>query len=250
LFSTMQSFYNRYGADNYFVAKSCLKLLGQKNQNINILDIGCLTGSLLSAFLAINRKLNVMGIDIDPQSPLLAPPLIKDKIIVSDFRTYNFNKNFDVITMKFVIEHLLDFKEFLNKAVDLLNPNGILFISIPDIDSAKAKQQKSKWQFINDPSTKIGHIHWFNRKSISYLAYLYNLEIVRFINRGEVIYELPMSIQNFLFKLLGTDETGKRFIKYYFPRIFYAIFADGLLSQLIGYGDNLYCFIRKPTTAV
>jgi 2-polyprenyl-3-methyl-5-hydroxy-6-metoxy-1,4-benzoquinol methylase len=149
------------------------------------------------------------------------------------------------VTMRFVIEHLLDFKAYVERAVCVLKPGGILFISTPDIDSPQAKLLQDKWKLINDPQQKIGHLRWFNRKSLEFMAGHYGLRIERCVNRGELIYHLPLPVQRLLRKLLGAEPASGRFIKHYTPRIVNATFIDGVLSQTLSCGDGLYAFLRK-----
>jgi 2-polyprenyl-3-methyl-5-hydroxy-6-metoxy-1,4-benzoquinol methylase len=147
--------------------------------------------------------------------------------------------------MRFVIEHLLDFKAYTNRVMELLKPGGIFFFSTPDIDSAQAMQLKENWNLINDFGQKTGHLRWFNRHSIRYFAKQLDAKIEKITNRGQFLFHLPLPVQNFLRKSLGTEPDTNRFIKYYTLRIVYATMFDGLLSQLLGWGDGLYVFMRK-----
>jgi hypothetical protein len=147
--------------------------------------------------------------------------------------------------MRFVIEHLLDFNAYMAKAIQILNPRGILFISTPDIGSPQARLLQDKWKLINDPAQRIGHLRWFNRRSIEFLAQKYGLRIERCINRGEMLYHLPAPVQKALKKVLGTEPNTGRFIKYYMPRIINATLFDGVVAQTLSYGDSIYAFMRK-----
>lgn len=245
-FRFLEPLYQKYGTDLRFIAKQCLKLAtGEKK----VLDIGCSVGRLLNAFRLVEPSMELSalnGIDIDPSAKKNAIPYLKERIIIGDFLEYEFEQKFDVITMRFVIEHLLDFKAYMARAIANLNPGGILFISSPDIDSAQARLLQDKWKLINDPAQKIGHLRWFNRKSMEFLAREYGLRIESCINRGEMIYHLPTGVQKVLRKVLGTEPESGRFIKYYTPRIINATLFDGVLSQTLSYGDSLYAFMRKP----
>ena len=245
-FRFLEPLYQKYGTDLRFIAKQCSSLAPKKKK---VLDIGCSIGRLLNAFRLVDPRmeiLNLTGIDIDPNAKHNAIPYIKDRIIIDDFLKHEFEHKFDVVTMRFVIEHLLDFKAYLAKAIQILNPEGILFISTPDIESAQAKLLQDKWKLINDPAQKIGHLRWFNRKSIEFLARKYRLRIERCINRGEMLYHLPVPVQSLLRKALGTEPESGRFIKHYTPRIINATLFDGVLSQTLSYGDGVFAFMRKP----
>ncbi len=245
-FRVLEPLYQKYGTDLRFIARQCSKLAPR---NKKVLDIGCSTGRLLNAFRLLDPELelsDLTGIDIDPSARHNAISYLKDRVIIGDFLQHEFEQKFDVITMRFVIEHLLDFDVYLAKAIHLLNPEGVLFISSPDIGSAQAKLLQDKWNLINDPAQKIGHLRWFNRKSIEFLARKYGLRIERCINRGEMIYHLPIPVQSLLRKVLGTEPQSGRFIKHYTPRIINATLFDGVLAQTLSYGDGIYAFMRKP----
>src|SRR6266542_1160168 len=245
-FRFLEPLYQKYGTDLRFIARQCSNLVPK---NKRVLDIGCSIGRLLNAFRLVDPEIelsDLTGIDIDPSAKHNAIPYLKDRIIIGNFLQHEFEQKFDVVTMRFVIEHLLDFKAYLAKAIHILNPEGILFISSPDIGSAQAKFLQDKWKLINDPAQKIGHLGWFNRKSIEFLAREYGLRIERCINRGEMIYHLPVPVQSVLRKVLGIEPEGGRFIKHYTPRIINATLFDGVLAQTLSYGDGIYAFMRKP----
>jgi 2-polyprenyl-3-methyl-5-hydroxy-6-metoxy-1,4-benzoquinol methylase len=247
-FRFLEPLYQKYGTDLRFIARQCSNLAPR---NKRVLDIGCSIGRLLNAFRLVEPEIelsDLTGIDIDPSAKHNAIPYLKDKIIIGDFLQHEFEQRFDVITMRFVIEHLLDFNVYLAKAIRILNPDGILFISSPDIGSAQARFLREHWKLINDPAQKIGHLRWFNRKSIEFLAQKYGLRIERCINRGEMIYHLPVPMQSLLRKVLGTEPESGRFIKHYTPRIINATLFDGVLAQTFSYGEGIYAFMRIPGT--
>ena len=247
LFQTLEPLYKKYGGDYRFIAKTCLRLARKVE---TLLDIGCGTGDQLRQFLAFRPGIRAVGIDIDPQAYTNADRAVRDNIIIDDFISHEFNQQFDIIVMKLVIEHLLDFRPYMDKIVELLVPRGIFFLSTPDIDSPKARQLLSEWEAINDPRIKIGHIRWFNKRSLHRLADTYALKLLKIQNRGELFYHFPVRLQDFLIAIFGADiseRPGRRFIKYYAPRVTYAMLVDGLLSQTIGYGDCIYAFMTKES---
>jgi len=62
-----------------------------------------------------------------------------------------------------------------------------------------------------------------------------------------MIYHLPVPVQSWLRKVLGTEPESQRFIKHYTPRIINATLFDGVLAQTLSYGDGIYAFMRKST---
>jgi len=245
-FRFLEPLYQKYGTDLRFIANQCLALA--PTGKASVLDVGCSIGRLLNAFKLAAPGMAVSdlaGIDIDPNARANAIPYLKDRIVIDDFLRHRFAGQFDVVTMRFVIEHLLDFRAYVSRAVEVLKPGGVLFVSTPDIDSAQARALKEKWKLINDPQQKIGHLRWFNRKALGFLAKDFGLRVEKCVNRGEMIYHLPSFVQRLLRKVLGTDPLSGRYIRHYTPRIINATLFDGVLSHILSYGDGLYAFMRK-----
>jgi len=247
-FRFLEPLYQKYGTDLRFIAKQCLKLAPTLIPSV--LDIGCSFGRLLNAFKLESPGMamsNLTGIDIDPNARENAFPYLRTSIVIDEFLHHQFESQFDIVTMRYVIEHLLNFRSYIAKAVRILKPGGILFISTPDIDSPQAKLLKDRWKLINDPKQKIGHLRWFNRKSMEFLTKEFELYMEKCVNRGEIFYHLPSPLQGLLRKLLGVEPISGRFIKRYIPRIINATLFDGLLSQTLSCGDGLYLFLRKES---
>ena len=232
--------YRRYGSDDRFIVKTCMKL--SRNQSSRrVLDVGCSTGRLLSAFHMYDGNLELHGIDIDPGAKDLAPEWLHDNVIIGNFLEHDFVHKFDIITMKFVIEHLTNPNAFIERASKLLNKNGVLFISTPDIASPKARLQSVNWHSLNEPNIKTGHILWFNRDSLMHLGQRAGLDIMHCTNRGELIYHLPAPVRSILFHIFGKTPAG-HFINANTLRLLYASLFDGVLSEKLDYGDSLYAF--------
>ncbi len=102
------------------------------------LDVGSGFGGFLVAFA--KRGLEVCGIEIDPQRIELANANCLDfnlsdcifpiSILETDLKVRL--GTFDVITCIDVIEHVLDVPKAIANMVELLNPEGILFLEIPN----------------------------------------------------------------------------------------------------------------------
>jgi len=97
------------------------------------LDVGCCTGHIVNSVK--NRGWVATGID-----------LIETDFINGDFETFDFEiskgymERFDCIFMLDVIQCFLDPVGAIQKAVDLLRPNGLLFIVTPNTDLMKNDQ--------------------------------------------------------------------------------------------------------------
>ena len=248
-FSTLEPLYSRYGAYYHFTAKSCVRSWrsGERRGPPRILDVGCSTGRLLEAFEGIAPEAELHGIDLDPRARERAPARLQPRIRTGAIEDLAEEEPFDIITLSFIIEHLLDFRPPLRQAVELLAPGGLLFVSTPDLGSAKARQQGAGWRLINDPTGPIGHVWWFDEDALRRLADSLGLSVESIARRGELLFHLPRWMQRGLRRALGTTDSpsGERFIRNYQLRMLWALTLDGVISEWAGYGDCMYGFFRK-----
>ena len=103
-----------------------------------ILDVGCSQG-LVSILLAREGK-KVVGIDVFEEAILYAKNQLEQeelptkklvKFINDNFISHTFERKFDIIIMGEILEHISDTSRFINKAIELLNPEGKLIITVP-----------------------------------------------------------------------------------------------------------------------
>lgn len=106
----------------------------EKIHPTNILDVGCGDGYVLN-HLRINGSKT--GIDLSGESIMFAKAFELALKSNTNFRIENiFNiesEKYDCIILTEVLEHIPDsiYKQFVNKIIDLLSPNGHLIITVP-----------------------------------------------------------------------------------------------------------------------
>ena len=108
----------------------------EPNLNRAILDIGCGTGALLSRLNSLGY-VNLSGLDIAP--PRTMPGIA---FITGDLDEPHWpvaEGSIDVITAIEVIEHVENTGNFLHQSNRMLVPNGLLFITTPNIHSIEAR---------------------------------------------------------------------------------------------------------------
>lgn len=101
-------------------------LLGERR---TVLDIGCGNGAFLD--FARERGWKIAGVDIklSPDAREMSCPLWEGRLRDIDFGS----SRFDLIRLNHVLEHTQDPVSELEICRELLEPNGILFISVPNI---------------------------------------------------------------------------------------------------------------------
>ncbi|MFH1855691.1 MAG: class I SAM-dependent methyltransferase [Candidatus Omnitrophota bacterium] len=163
--------------------------------NMNVLDIGCGIGTIS---LYVSKKVNkVMGTDISERAVNAA---LKSALLLGiknaffeaiSFLDADFQEKFDFIVCSEVLEHLPDDKQALRKIYELINENGILFLTVPSGNAPIHRLRK--FLFRSDIFDKeVGHLRRYSK---------FNLSNLLKENKFEII-EMKLSegiLRNFLF---------------------------------------------------
>ncbi|AWW50821.1 bifunctional 2-polyprenyl-6-hydroxyphenol methylase/3-demethylubiquinol 3-O-methyltransferase UbiG [Wolbachia endosymbiont of Folsomia candida] len=99
---------------------------------ISLLDIGC-GGGILSESMA-RVGINVTGVDVCNENIEVAESHAKKvglniEYIHTSIEELNSNKKYDVILLMEVVEHVDNLEFFMKRAIELLKPGGLIFIS-------------------------------------------------------------------------------------------------------------------------
>ena len=177
------------------------------SNNNFVLDIGCGTGSFLES---LNKdKWNSVGIEPSSVARELA---IKKGVSCFSNESEIENKQFDIITMWHVLEHVPDFNKQFKSFKKLLNKNGIVIIAVPNFESYDSNFYKEYWAALDVPR----HLWHFSEKSISKIASEHNF-ILKDVK--------PMWFDSFYVSLLSE--------KYKYKKVNYLrAFSIGLISNL------------------
>lgn len=102
-----------------------------------LLEIGVGAGEM--AAVAKEFLFDVTGVDIRPAYAEAVSKMLDMPIHAGDFLDFETNDTFDVICMGDVLEHTTEPVRMLTRAISLLNPNGVLWISTPNFESAYSR---------------------------------------------------------------------------------------------------------------
>lgn len=126
-----------------------------------LLDVGCATGSFLTA---AGRSFDAEGVEPDPYTSGLAREAglrVHTGTIADITRPSN---PFDVITMFHVIEHLESPRESLGHVRSLIREGGFLVVETPTVDTLWFRVARRKWrQLLPD------HYFFFSRTTLTRL---------------------------------------------------------------------------------
>lgn len=151
----------------------------------SVLDIGAGTGDFLE-FLS-KKDWNVQGVEPSQKAKALAQ---KKGLSLEEGISGVGEKNFDVITMWHVLEHVYDLQEQIIWLKNHLKENGTIFIAVPNFRSYDAEYYKSDWAAFDVPR----HLYHFSKKSVALLFAENDLKLVKV---------LPMKFDAYYVSLLS-----------------------------------------------
>ncbi len=136
-------------------------ILKSYSKPASILDIGCGTSGFLTFFSEKGWK--VLGTDISPEVASFSEKNYHFPVVIGDFLNINLNSgSFDVITFNHSLEHLYNPRKTLETIYRSLNKNGLLIISIPNVESLGFKIFGKDWYALQPPR----HLYQFSPKTI------------------------------------------------------------------------------------
>jgi len=131
-----------------------------------VLDVGCSSGAFL---FQLNRRFpgcyQILGTDVS------GPPLDYAQsqgvpVIRGNFLDHDFGEQkFDAVTFWAVIEHLLEPKQFLQKAWSVLKPAGLCFVLVPNLKSLAVRLLGERYRYIYTQ-----HLNYFTRNTLRSLV--------------------------------------------------------------------------------
>jgi SAM-dependent methyltransferase len=155
-----------------------------------ILDFGAGTGEFLNKMKSY--LWNVEGVEPNRMARDLA--ILKGLNLKKDLAAVE-NKNFDVISLWHVLEHLPDFEVKISQFRKLLDDQGILVIAVPNYRSYDAEYYEENWAAWDVPR----HLWHFSREGIK----------SKFSELGfELIDEKPLKFDSFYVSLLSEKIQG------------------------------------------
>ena len=131
-------------------------------ESATIVDIGCGDGSQLK--LMTERGLRAVGVERDTKSAALQG--LSAQVFegsAESLPTQLPRSTFDAVLFKQVLEHLVDPVDALQRAATLLKPGGLVFLEVPNNESAVAQQSGLAWQHLDVPR----HVNFFTTDTLS-----------------------------------------------------------------------------------
>ncbi len=160
-------------------------LYRKKNRSINpsLLDVGCAMGPFLAA--ASNAMWQVFGIDVSSEAVeyvknTLSYPAVCGEFPFNDIASQFGVKQFDALTMWFVIEHFSDLDSVLSAVSSLVKKGGIFAFSTPNALGVSGKYNKQNF-YENSPQD---HYSIWETKTAKSILKKYGFKVVKIVPTG------------------------------------------------------------------
>ncbi|GAB5400746.1 MAG: class I SAM-dependent methyltransferase [Aureisphaera sp.] len=190
----------------------------------SLLDVGAGTGEFLK--FAQEKGWNIDGVEVNEKARQFA---LEKGVHLQQGLDAFLGKQFDVVSLWHVLEHLPNLEEVVSTLEDLVRPGGILLIAVPNFNSWDAKHYKEFWAAYDVPR----HLWHFSKPSMRKL-------IPRKFNMVSV---KAMPFDAFYVSLLSEKyKTGNAFSL----KAFWMGFRSNLSAiSSKEYSSLLYCFQKE-----
>jgi hypothetical protein len=111
--------------------------------------------------------------------------------------------SFDVIAMSHVLEHLSEPRAALKEAREALADDGLLYIAVPDMDSAQFRVFGKRWDVISP----VAHLQYFTSASLTRLLGTCGFEVLTRVEHPEPSPIATGATE--LFRRIGGNESGE-----------------------------------------
>jgi 2-polyprenyl-3-methyl-5-hydroxy-6-metoxy-1,4-benzoquinol methylase len=170
--------------EQYYLAQSISRIRYIKQyvnieKNSHVLDVGAGAGTMADALKKEGVECHYNAVEPDNTQ---RNQLVKKHNFFYAYREVDEisnKKKFDFIVLSHVLEHVTDPHNFIEKLISFLNPNGSLFIEVPN--------QDYKYKNIIEP-----HLLFFNQKSLLKCIESHG-KIVNIISVGKKIGKIKLS---------------------------------------------------------
>lgn len=205
-----------------------LKLITNYKNSGHLLDFGCGTGEFLNHMQ--KNGWEITGVEPSDNARKKATEITKSFINSS---LTEINQKFDIITLWHVLEHVHDLNEKIKSLKNLLKEDGIIFIAVPNHESADAQHYKNNWAGYDVPR----HIWHFSKSNMHQLLQNHGLTLAKIE---------PMKLDAFYVSLLSESyKTKKNLLIRIINAVINGIKSNASASKTGMYSSLIYIVTHK-----
>ncbi|SMO52806.1 class I SAM-dependent methyltransferase [Solitalea koreensis] len=206
-----------------YALKNKLRLISKHKKTGKLLDIGCGTGAFLET--CMKAGWTITGVEPGEKAAKLASNKTGKNIYPSLFEKELNGEQFDVITMWHVLEHMPDLPATIARLKNLLKPDGLLVIAVPNYNSYDAVHYGKYWAAYDVPR----HLFHFSQRSINELVSVESMQVTE---------TRPMIFDSYYVSLLS--EQHKYGQKRWLPAFFTGLHSNLKAQQTGEYSSLIY----------
>jgi len=135
--------YFRRAAQWRHEARLRLSWLLEHERPSTLLEVGCAGGFFLEA--ARGAGIEVLGVEPSEDGSRFAGEELGLPVVTGSFESVDLGGSFDAVCAFHVLEHVDEPRTFFARARELVNPRGLLALEVPNIESARACRDGSRW---------------------------------------------------------------------------------------------------------
>lgn len=174
-------------------AKQRLEMIESLSSKGRLLDIGCSFGFFLDE--ARERGWETYGLEISKPTYEFARTTLNLNVHNKLLQEAGFESNwFDVVCMWDVLEHLLEPDIIARECARILKPEGLLCLTVPNIESRVAKACKKHWGWMIPPL----HLNYFSPKTLTRFLqnYGFKIELIK-TEAGDSVNEIYLAMRGY-----------------------------------------------------
>jgi 2-polyprenyl-3-methyl-5-hydroxy-6-metoxy-1,4-benzoquinol methylase len=201
--------YSDHAFDKDSSNNSWINMLSYIKDGSRVLDVGCSSGAL-GEELKSSKNCHVVGVDLDEADIKQARKKLDDALVadIDDESIYEQLGKFDVLVFADVIEHLVQPRETLKKVKKLLNKDGVVVFSIPNMSHASVRLGLLSGRFPYQDRGLLDrtHLHFYDNEELNSVFSDANYKINQL---NPVVSKFPERLVEDKLKSLGLSSTDK-----------------------------------------
>lgn len=217
-----------------------------------VIDVGSGGTFLPSLLSTLGKKLDYLGVDIDPKKSAIKTDKIKIKIVREDFLKFKSSQKFDITACLWTLEHIKNHQEACKKIFGLLNKGGFAVIAVPSIWSWPIEFGRHGYRYYSKSQIKkLVQTAGFRTDKFYEAGGLLGLLFMLIYSWPRYVVLLPLSIIYLFVKFFGIHKKSwKEFSHKVVSSLFYAyhrsksgvLFHNMIVSKIVALDNKLKIF--------